>query len=205
MKLLVATGNRNKVKEISALLAGEPIEVLSLKDFPKVPEVIEDAPDFRGNALKKALTLFEHTGLPTLADDSGLCVDALGGAPGVFSARYAGEGHDDAANNEKLLKELEPYAEPTQRTARFVCEMALIFDADPDRRWFTRGEVEGRIAHELSGDSGFGYDPLFYVPSFGITLAQMGMARKNLISHRGCAARNMAQALAALRAAERLS
>lgn len=181
-ELLVATGNAGKVKELAALLAGSGIVLRSLKDFPQVPSVQEDGETFAQNAIKKAKAACEATGLPVIADDSGLVVDALGGRPGVFSARYAGEGCDDGENNRKLLGELSGVG-PEQRSAAFHCVIALCL---PDGCCETfDGELRGVIIETPVGSEGFGYDPLFLVPEYGSTLAELPLEVKNRISHRG--------------------
>ena len=185
-KLIVATGNQGKLKEIRAIL-GET-EVLGLHDLPFSVEIIEDGETFEANAQKKAETLMKKLGLPVLADDSGLVVDALGGRPGVYSARFAGENASDADNNRKLLSELREVPEK-QRTARFVCVMCLVM---PDGAVYTtRGEAEGCILREARGENGFGYDPLFYVKEYDKTFAELSAEEKNAVSHRGKALRSM--------------
>ena len=182
MKLVLATRNPGKVRELSQLLSPLGYEVLSLEHFPGVPEVVEDGATFKDNAVKKATAVARHTGQLALADDSGLEVDYLGGAPGVRSARFAGEGHDDRANNEKLLRLLAGVP-PEKRTARFRCVVAV---ATPEGKVLTtEGTCEGIIAEEPRGEGGFGYDPLFYVPSCGKTFAELEPEVKNRISHRG--------------------
>jgi len=180
MKLLVATRNRHKLDEIRAILSLPGIELIGADvHTPPLPEVVEDAATFEGNAIKKARTLCDASGLWTLADDSGLEVDFLGGAPGVFSARYAGEGAGDAANNARLLRELEGVDD---RRARFRCVLAL---AAPDGRvWTVEGRCEGRIARAPSGAGGFGYDPLFHPDGGTCSFAELTPAEKNRISHR---------------------
>lgn len=194
-KLVLATRNRGKVEEIRELLSGLGIEILSLEDFPDVPEVLEDGKTFEENARKKAEVAARCTGLPALADDSGLEVDALNGAPGVRSARFAGDDATYAENNAALLRLMEGVL-PEKRTARFRCILALAF---PDGTVRTmEGACEGRIAEESKGDHGFGYDPLFFVPELGKTFAQISRTEKGKISHRGRALRRLKQALAAL-------
>lgn len=192
MKLLVATRNAGKLRELAKLLSIEGVELVGLDAFPDAPEVVEDADTFEGNAIKKASELARATGLPTLADDSGLEVDALGGAPGVLSARYAGEHGDDAANNAKLLRELEHVGDP-HRTARFRCALAF---ADPfgplgERVHVEHGVVEGSVLRAPRGTNGFGYDPLFLVRGDTRTTAELRPDEKNAISHRAQAARKM--------------
>ncbi len=192
MELVLATTNKGKLREIQALLKGLDMKVLSLADFPGCPEVVEDGKTFRENALKKARVVAEYTGRLTVADDSGLCVDALDGAPGVYSARFSGRNADDLKNNRKLLRLMKAVPDP-ERGARFVCVLAL---AGPEgsgiRERVLRGEVRGRIARDMRGPRGFGYDPLFYYTKAGMTFAEMGPEEKNLVSHR-------ARALAKLR------
>jgi XTP/dITP diphosphohydrolase len=196
MKLVLATRNPGKVRELSQLLSPLGYEVLSLEHFPGVPEVVEDGATFKDNAVKKATAVARHTGQLALADDSGLEVDYLGGAPGVRSARFAGEGHDDRANNEKLLRLLAGVP-PEKRTARFRCVVAV---ATPEGKVLTtEGTCEGIIAEEPRGEGGFGYDPLFYVPSCGKTFAELDPEVKNRISHRGRALALMREILAGLR------
>ena len=186
MEILLATGNGNKVKELQKMLDEQPQSkgwvVKSLRDFPDIVIPAEDAPDFLGNALIKARAAAKQTGLLTLADDSGLAVDALDGAPGVRSARYAGEEHDDAANNAKLLRAMAAVP-AAKRTARFMCCIALV--ASDGREDHAVGVCEGRIALEPKGEDGFGYDPLFIVDGLNKTMAELTMAEKNKISHRG--------------------
>lgn len=189
MQLLVASGNAHKLAEIKELLRGSDWEVLSQRDFPQLEMPEETAPDFVGNAALKARAGAEFTGLWTLADDSGLEVDYLQGAPGVYSARYAGEQKDDLANNRKLLAAMQdcPAAE---RTARFVCALVL---AGPDGRCFsTQGVCEGSIGYAERGSQGFGYDPLFFVQAYeDKTMAELNMTEKNQISHRAAALAKM--------------
>ncbi len=190
--IVVGTRNKGKVAEIAAALAALPVEVVSLDGFPAVPEAEETGDTFAANAILKATYYALHTGRPCLADDSGLEVDALGGAPGVHSARYAGPGAGDAACNAKLLAALAgvPAAE---RTARFRCVLAYV---DQDGTLLTaEGTCEGLILEAPRGTGGFGYDPLFHYPAADKTLAEMTLAEKNAVSHRGQAVRNMATAL----------
>jgi XTP/dITP diphosphohydrolase len=191
MKLVFATRNRNKVAELRALVAPLGFEVLSLDDVT-VPDVEEDAPTFAGNAEKKARATFAATGLPSLADDSGLEVDALDGAPGVRSARYAKE-HSSTANNAKLLAALAEDADE-KRTARFRSALAYV---DADRLLTAEGACEGRIARAPRGEGGFGYDPLFLVENGARTMAELAPEEKNRISHRGRALRQLAERLRA--------
>jgi XTP/dITP diphosphohydrolase len=193
MKLLVATRNRGKIRELARLLAELPdVELVGLDELPPVPEVIEDTGTFEGNAAKKAREVARATGLPALADDSGIEVDALHGAPGVDSALYAGRHGDDEANNAKLLAELE-HVPDAERTARFRCVLAF---ADPrgalgDAVHLEHGVVEGSILRAPRGENGFGYDPLFLLRGDVRTTAELAPDEKNAISHRAEAARKM--------------
>ena len=191
-KILIATKNRGKLREIQDQLSGLPVNFICLADLEPLPEVEEIHDTFGENADLKALYYSNLTGLWTLADDSGLEVDALGGAPGVFSARYAGPDCDDARNNAKLLAELADVPE-AKRAARFRCCLSLAGDGNILAR--SEGVIEGRIAFIEQGHNGFGYDPLFYVPEHGCTTAQMTSERKNAVSHRGQAVRAMKQIL----------
>ena len=183
--LLIATSNRGKLKEISRLL-GPEIRLLTLADFPDLPGVVEDGDTFEANARKKAVEPARLTGLLTLADDSGLSVDALQGAPGVRSARYSGPDATDAANNQLLLSNLTNVPDE-RRTARFSCVMAV---ATPGGHVETAdGICEGRVLHAPRGTGGFGYDPLFLVPGLNLTFAELDPETKNRISHRGRALR----------------
>lgn len=182
MRLLIATGNSGKLRELKQLLASSGLEIIGLDQFNNPPKVVEDGRSFEENAVKKAVTLARFSACPTLADDSGLCVDALNGAPGIYSARYAGSGADDAANNARLLRELAGL-ERTERRAHFYCSIALAW---PDGRFQTvNGRVDGFILDEPRGTEGFGYDPLFLVPEYGKTMAELSASVKNRISHRG--------------------
>ena len=193
MILVVATRNPGKLAELRALLAAPGLELRSADAFPDIPDVVEDGATFRENAAKKARAFARGTGHWALADDSGLEVDALGGAPGVWSARYAGEPSDPAANNRKLLAAL---AGRTDRAARFRCVIAL---ADPGGGVRTvEGCCEGRIAEAPAGRGGFGYDPLFIPAGHARTFAQMPPEQKHAISHRGRALVAARQAWASL-------
>lgn len=180
-QLVVATRNKGKIQEINALLAGLVDQVSSAGDFVDFPETVEDGVTFEENALKKAREAAHFSGLPALADDSGLVVDALNGRPGVFSARYAGSDAGDAANNARLLEECQGVPDD-QRQAAFVCVLAFVTPEGVERL-FT-GRVAGRILSAARGEGGFGYDPLFLVDGFGRSMAELDMAEKNAISHR---------------------
>ncbi|MEW6113819.1 MAG: XTP/dITP diphosphatase [Thermodesulfobacteriota bacterium] len=194
-RILIATRNKGKVREIRDLVADLPVAFLSLDDLPDAPDVVEDAETFEGNALKKATILAQATGIPALADDSGLCVDALGGRPGVHSARYAGEGASDADRIAKLLNEMRDVPEQ-QRSARFVCALALAWPGGESKMFM--GTCEGRITHEPRGLGGFGFDPVFYFPEAGCTFAEMDRQAKNQVSHRGKALWQLAEYLTTL-------
>jgi len=183
---------------VQAFLSRLPIQIRSLRDFENPPAVLEDGATFEANALKKARTLADFSGLLALADDSGLEVDALGGAPGIYSARYCGEEGNDDENNRKLLRELTGVA-GARRTGRFVCALALCaHDATIMSDWTVRESCEGLIAFEPKGANGFGYDPLFFYPPFGKTFGEIARETKATVSHRGKALRKLAEALANL-------
>jgi XTP/dITP diphosphohydrolase len=190
--ILIATRNRGKVKEIRDLVQDLPVEFRSMADFPDLPDVEEDGLTFEENALKKARTLSRETGLITLADDSGLCVDALDGRPGVLSARYGGQDSSDEEKCRRLLQEVDGVPDEL-RTARFVCVMALVDPSGMERTF--EGVCEGKIIHELRGSEGFGYDPIFLYEEAGRTFAEMDRAAKNRVSHRGKALKQMANFL----------
>ena len=187
-ELVVATRNPGKLREIRHLLEGAGIEVVGLDAFPGIPEIEEDGATFAANAAKKAETIAHLTGRPCLADDSGLAVEELGGEPGVHSARYAGVQGDDAANNGKLLRELDGVP-AERRQATFCCVMALSLPAVATRLF--EGRVTGRILDAPRGSGGFGYDPLFLVDGFDRTMAELPLVEKNRISHRGQALRQV--------------
>ncbi|MGX7431793.1 XTP/dITP diphosphatase [Abiotrophia defectiva] len=181
MKLVIATQNKGKVAEFERLLGPKGIEVVSLLDYPDLPEVEETGDSFEANARLKAESIAKLLNLPVLADDSGLVVPYLNGAPGIYSARYAGQPKSDKANIDKLLREMSQ-ARGDQRQAYFVTCLVL---ASPDHdSYVVEGRAYGTIALEPSGDSGFGYDPVFYVDQEGATFAQIPLSRKNQISHR---------------------
>ncbi|HEV8620629.1 MAG TPA: XTP/dITP diphosphatase [Nitrospiraceae bacterium] len=180
-ELVLATRNRNKVIELVALLGDLGITIRTLDEFPDAPDVVEDGDTCEANAVKKARVIAEFTGLPAVADDTGLEVDALGGRPGVYAARYAGEDATYEDNCRKLLRELMGVPRE-QRTARFLTVAAIALPSDGIR--VARGMLEGVIAEEASGTLGFGYDPVFQIPELGMTLAQLSVDQKNTISHR---------------------
>lgn len=182
MEIVLATRNKKKIEEITRITADLPITILSLADYPDCPETIEDRETFEGNAVKKAVEVCQCTGKAALADDSGLEVDALNGAPGVYSARYAGSGGNDAGNNEKLLSELRNVPQD-KRTAQFVCCMALAFPNGSVKTFF--GHAKGHIGMEPKGKTGFGYDPVFIPAGFHKTFAEMTGEEKDRLSHRG--------------------
>ena len=181
MKIILATQNQGKLRELQELLEDEAIEVLSLRDIADWEDVEETGETFADNATLKARAAVKKTGLIALADDSGLEVDALEGAPGVHSARFAGEPKDDERNNDKLLEQLDAIPDD-QRTARFRCALMLV--TPQGEEFLTEGAVEGRILKQRRGQDGFGYDPLFYVPDYARTMAELTLAEKNSLSHR---------------------
>ncbi len=190
MQIVLATRNRKKMEELSRMFAGYDMQFMTLDAFPGCPDVIEDGKTFRQNALKKAAAVTRCTGLPSLADDSGLEVEALGGEPGVYSARYAGEKATDADNVRKLLKALKQ-KEGQERKARFVCCIAFALP-NGTRRTFS-GFVAGTIGKRRKGSNGFGYDPVFYPEGHGKTFAEMADDEKDGMSHRGRAIRKFAR------------
>lgn len=178
-KIYVATNNKGKLKEIKAILPH--FEVLAIKDLGFDFDVDEDGKTFSENSYKKAFELHRLTGCRVIADDSGLCVDALGGAPGVYSARYAGEHGDDELNIQKLLEDMKDVPE-ADRTAKFVCDICLI--EEDGSVFHAYGECHGRITYEKNGENGFGYDPVMYIPELKKTMAELTPDEKNKISHR---------------------
>lgn len=196
-EILLATRNPDKVRELAALLGDLGIRIRTLADFPTAPEVEEDGTTCEANALKKAREIASATGLPSVADDTGLEVDALGGRPGVFAARYAGANATYEDNCRKLLKELAGVP-PARRTARFITVAALAMPGGHTR--VATGTLGGVIAEVCAGSQGFGYDPLFFVPELGRTLAELTAEEKNRISHRAKAFRSMADILRPLAA-----
>lgn len=181
-KIVLASGNSGKLREIQAVLDQQRFQLVKQSEFT-VPDVAETGTTFVENAIIKARHAAEYTGLPALADDSGIEVDALNGAPGVYSARYAGEHGADDANNTKLLLEMKNIAE-AKRTARFLCVIVYMRHAQDPMPLIFEGAWEGKILPDLSGANGFGYDPLFYVPTHGCSSAELDPAEKNRISHR---------------------
>jgi XTP/dITP diphosphohydrolase len=186
--IVIATRNEGKVREFTALFLGRQLEVRSLADYAEIPSVVEDGLTFGANALKKAKALALLLGVPVLADDSGLCVDALEGAPGVWSARFAGEHATDADNNAKLLQSLQDDSRIENKKlflskASFVCALAM-YNPLTHEVLEVEAECEGFILNEARGSQGFGYDPLFYLPEFGLTMAELTTDQKNQISHR---------------------
>jgi len=188
-EIVVATQNKGKIAEIVLALSQLPVKVLALSDFGPIPEAVENGASFMENALLKARHYARFTNKACLADDSGLEVDALQGAPGIYSARFAGDAADDAANNQKLLAELTN-CRAEERTARFRCVLAFV-DTDGSAMT-TDGVCEGCISEEMRGAGGFGYDCLFYVPQLGKTMAELSKSEKNAMSHRGRALSHMA-------------
>lgn len=195
MKLVLATRNLGKVKELTAMLSPDGqrqnIQILSLQDFPDAPEVVEDGETYEENAAKKAVVIADYTGVRTLADDAGIEVDALDGAPGVHSKRWAGDDATDVIRVQKLLEALEG---KTNRTARFVAAIAIAEPLEVENPSYNRvqvvvGKCEGHIIHAPVGDSGFGYDPIFVPVGYEKTFAELGDAIKNRISHRSEALR----------------
>ena len=182
MKLIIASNNNHKLIEIKAILGGLFEEILSMREAGIEHETIEDDSSFMENAVKKAKEIAELSGCCALADDSGICVDALDGAPGIYSARFCGHHGDDEANNRLLLKKLEGRED---RGAHYTCAIALVY---PDgRQVCAEGYMYGQIGYEEKGENGFGYDPLFFLPEYGCTAAQLSPEQKNQISHRASA------------------
>lgn len=196
-EILLATRNPDKVRELTVLLGDLGIRIRTLADFPTAPEIEEDGTTCEANALKKARETASATGIPSIADDTGLEVDALGGRPGVFAARYAGEQATYEDNCRKLLKELDGVP-PSRRTARFITVAALAMPGGHTQ--VAMGTLVGVIAERCIGTQGFGYDPVFFVPELGCTLAELTAEKKNRISHRAKAFRSMADILRPLAA-----
>ncbi len=183
--LLIATKNLHKLEEISALLKDRPVHLKSLADFQKIPVIVEDGATFQENAAIKANICFEYFNLPVMGDDSGLEVPALNNTPGVYSARYSGANADDLKNNLFLLEQMKGL-EGEARKARFVCTVCY---RDQKHLKFFTGITEGYIIKDFKGSSGFGYDPIFYIPEINKTYAELSMEEKNALSHRGKAMR----------------
>ena len=193
MEIVLATRNKKKIEEIKRIAADLPVTILSLDNFPNCPETVEDRDTFEENAVKKAAEVCQCTGKPALADDSGLEVDALNGAPGVYSARYAGStSGNDIRNYEKLLAELKDVPDD-KRGAKFVCCMALVFTDGTVKTFF--GYSKGRIGREPRGKTGFGYDPVFIPNGHERTFAEMSGEEKDRLSHRGKALEKLADFL----------
>ena len=194
-KIVFATTNEGKVKEIKEILEGFPVEVVSMKEMNITTDVEENGTTFEENSLIKAREISKLTGLPALADDSGLEVDYLNGEPGIYSARYLGRDTDYNYKNNYIIDQLKE-SEDKERSARFICVISLVL---PDGREFVKkGVMEGRIGYEIKGENGFGYDPIFYLPEYGKTSAELSSDEKNKISHRGKALRAMKEVIAEL-------
>ncbi len=192
-KIVFATTNEGKVKEIKEILEGFPVEVVSMKEMDITTDIEENGTTFEENSLIKAREISKLTGLPALADDSGLEVDYLNGEPGIYSARYLGRDTDYNYKNNYIIDRLKE-AEDKERSARFICVISLVL---PDGREFVKkGVMEGRIGYEIKGENGFGYDPIFYLPEYGKTSAELSSDEKNKISHRGKALRAMKELIA---------
>ena len=192
-KVVLASGNPGKVREIAEMLKTLDIEIVPQSDF-NVPEAEETGTTFVENAIIKARNAAAHTGLPAIADDSGIEVDALHGAPGVYSARYSGPGASDADNNAKMLQALEGVAD-ADRTARYQAILVYMSHADDPTPLISQGSWEGRILEHAQGENGFGYDPIFYVPEYDCSSAELSPELKNQLSHRGKALRQLLQQL----------
>ena len=194
-RIVFATGNEGKMREIRLILADLGMEILSMKEAGANPDICEDGKTFGENAEIKARAVWKETGGIVLADDSGLVVDYIGGEPGIYSARYMGEDTSYAIKNQAIIDRLKE-AEGAERSARFVCNIAAVL---PDGRVLhTEKTMEGLIAHEPAGEEGFGYDAILYIPEFGRTSAQLTIEEKNRISHRGKALEAMKEELSAL-------
>ncbi len=194
MRIIFATGNENKMREIREILGDIGLEILSMKEAGISADIVEDGDSFEANALIKSKAISKLCDDIVLADDSGLEVDYLDKAPGIYSARYMGEDTSYDIKNQAIIDKLDGVPDE-KRTARFVCAMAAVL---PDgEEIVTRGTIEGIIGYEIAGENGFGYDPIFYVPEFGCTTAEMSAAKKNEISHRGNALRKMRDKLIA--------
>ncbi|CAK0751835.1 dITP/XTP pyrophosphatase [Gammaproteobacteria bacterium] len=192
-RIVFASGNPGKIREVGQILSGLHLTVLPQSQF-QVPEVEETGLSFVENALIKARHAAAHSGLPAIADDSGLAVDALDGAPGVWSARYAGVGASDEANLDKVLQEMREVP-PQERTARFICVLVYLTHPRDPTPIICEGVWEGNLTYTQAGQHGFGYDPIFFVPTHGCTSAQLAPEVKNALSHRGQALRLLLTAL----------
>ena len=188
MKVIFATGNENKLREIRQITADMDIEIVSMKDAGVYADVEETGTTFEENAYLKASAIAKKCGLPTLADDSGLEIDYLNGEPGIYSSRYMGEDTPYPVKNAELLRRMEGVADE-DRTARFVCAICYVRPNGTSET--VRATMEGRVAYEIAGENGFGYDPIFFLPEKGCTSAELSPAEKNEISHRGKALRMM--------------
>jgi non-canonical purine NTP pyrophosphatase, rdgB/HAM1 family len=194
-KIVFATTNAGKIKEIKEILADFDVEVVSMKEMNITADIEENGATFEENSLIKARAVSKLTGLPALADDSGLEVDYLNGEPGIYSARYLGRDTDYDYKNNYIINKLKE-AKGEERSARFVCVISLVL---PDGREFVKkGVMEGRIGYEIKGENGFGYDPIFYLPEYGKTSAEISAEEKNKISHRGKALSAMKELIASL-------
>ena len=189
MKIIAATKNKNKLREFGEIL--KDFEIISQEEAGVDIDVEETGTTFEENSYLKAKAIYDITGITTIADDSGLCVDALGGEPGVYSARYGGEGYDDKGRVQLLIKNMKDVPDD-KRTARFVCVITLVGN---DGVITAKGECEGKIGYEPKGENGFGYDPVFFVPQYGKTMAEATAEEKNAISHRGNALKIFAEKL----------
>ena len=186
MKLFLATGNKHKIQEIQAIFQKGEVEVFSILDGISIPDVVEDGKTFEENSQKKALEIAKFLNMMTIADDSGLCVPILGGAPGIYSARYAGEHGNDAANNQKLLSDLVPFRKKGEAIeGMFVCVLALVTHAEDPLPQIFQGIWKGEILEAARGENGFGYDPLFWLPELNLSSAELSKEEKSKISHRG--------------------
>jgi XTP/dITP diphosphohydrolase len=184
-RVVLATRNAHKIGELRAILAdlGVDVDLVGVTDYPDVPDVAETELTFAGNALLKAVAVAEATGLPAIADDSGICVDALGGMPGIFSARWAGKHGDDAANLDLLLAQVSDVPDE-HRGAAFVCAAALAEPGPDGRRVVEEGRIDGVLLRERHGEGGFGYDPIFRPQGYDVSTAELTAEEKNRISHR---------------------
>ncbi len=196
LEVMIATRNKGKIREIREVLNGLGLRIYALSDFPDVPDIEEDGKNFTENALKKARFYSKYFEMMTIADDSGLEVDSLKGLPGIYSARYAGEGRSSQANNQKLLRELQGVP-VSKRGAKFKCLLAMV---SPDgKEAIAEGSCKGSIGFKEKGKRGFGYDPLFFLPKNGKTMAELSLEEKNKISHRGKALRKLRKLIKTLK------